>query len=345
MSKHTIKVGIIGAGGNTRSRHIPGLQAIEGVEIAGVVNRSRESSQKVADKFGIARVYDDWTQAIADPETDAILIGTWPYLHCRATLAALANDKHVMCEARMAMNAREAHQMLEASQSKPNLITQIVPAPFTLRVDNTVKRLLAQGYIGTLLAVEAREGGRFLDRQAKLGWRQNFDLGGYNTMGLGIWYETVMRWVGPAKNVMALGQTFAPMRLDASGTLRATNVPEHLDVIAQMECGAQAHFQMSVVSGLAQDNGIYLFGDNGTLRIANDKIFGGQRGDKELSEIEVPAEEAGGWRVEAEWVNAIRGHEAISHTTFADGVKYMEFTEAVARSNADGCRVSLPLQR
>ena len=32
MAQETVKVGIIGAGGNTRSRHIPGLQAIEGVE-------------------------------------------------------------------------------------------------------------------------------------------------------------------------------------------------------------------------------------------------------------------------------------------------------------------------
>lgn len=345
MSKQTVKVGVIGAGNNTRSRHIPGLQAIEGVEIVGVVNRSRESSQRVADKFGIARVYDDWTEAIADPDTNAIVIGTWPYLHCRATLAALAQGKHVLCEARMAMDAREARAMFGAAQDKPHLTAQLVPAPFTLRVDGTVKRLLAQGYIGQLLAVEVHAGGGFLDREARLDWRQDFDLAGVNTMGLGIWYETVMRWVGTAKSVTALGQTFAPMRRDAGGTLRATSIPEHLDAIAQMECGAQAHFQMSVVSGLRPSNEAYLMGENGTLRVAGNKLFGGQRGDKELREIEVPDEEAGGWRVEEEFVAAIRGQEAVSHTTFADGVKYMEFTEAVARSIASGCRVALPLQR
>ena len=31
-------------------------------------------------------------------------------------------------------------------------------------------------------------------------------------------------------------------------------------------------------------------------------------------------------------------------TRFEDGVKYMEFTEAVHRSMANGCAVSLPLQ-
>ena len=40
MAKDTIRVGFIGAGGNTRSRHIPGLKAQAGIELAAVANRS-----------------------------------------------------------------------------------------------------------------------------------------------------------------------------------------------------------------------------------------------------------------------------------------------------------------
>jgi hypothetical protein len=47
--------------------------------------------------------------------------------------------------------------------------------------------------------------------------------------------------------------------------------------------------------------------------------------------------------VEQEFVNAIRGQEPITHTSFEDGMKYMEFTEAVARSMASGAAVALPL--
>ena len=194
MAQETVKVGIIGAGGNTRSKHIPGLQAIEGVEIVGVCNRSQESSQRVADEFGIPKTYGNWQDTIADPDTNAIVIGTWPYMHCRATVAALRADKHVMCEARMAMNAREAHIMRMASRQKTHLIAQIVPSPMTLRVDNTIKRLIAEGYIGDVLAIEARAGGAFLDSEAPLQWRQDFDLSGFNIMSMGIWYEALMRW-------------------------------------------------------------------------------------------------------------------------------------------------------
>ena len=48
----TIKIGLIGAGGNTRTRHIPGFLNIENIELTAVANRSLESSKKIADEFG-----------------------------------------------------------------------------------------------------------------------------------------------------------------------------------------------------------------------------------------------------------------------------------------------------
>ena len=343
MAQDTIRVGIIGAGGNTRSRHIPGLQAIEGVEIVGVCNRSQESSQRVADEFGIPKTYSNWQDAIADPDTNAIVIGTWPYMHCRATVAALEADKHVMCEARMAMNATEAHSMREVSRQQTHLIAQIVPSPMTLRVDNTIKRLIAEGYIGDVLAIEARAGGAFLDSEAPLQWRQDFDLSGLNIMSMGIWYEALIRWVGEATRIMAMGKTFVKMRPDAEGVMRSVRIPEHIDVVGDLACGAQLHLQVSNVAGLAGAPEVYIFGSNGTLRFSGNRLYGGQKGDMELTEIDIPESEAGGWRVEEEFVNAIRGEEVITHTDFETGVKYMEFTEAVTRSMQSGTAITLPL--
>ena len=343
MAQDTIRVGIIGAGGNTTSRHIPGLQAIDGVEIVGVCNRSQESSQRVADQFGIPKTYGNWQDAIADADTNAIVIGTWPYMHCRATIAALEADKHVMCEARMAMNAREAHKMREVSRQKTHLIAQIVPSPMTLRVDKTIKRLIAEGYIGDVLAIEARAGGAFLDSEAPLQWRQDFDLSGLNIMSMGIWYEALIRWVGEATRIMAMGKTFVKMRPDADGIMRSVRIPEHIDVVGNLACGAQLHLQVSNVAGLAGAPEVYVFGSNGTLRFSGNSLYGGQKGDNELTEIDIPDSEAGAWRVEEEFVNAIRGEEVITHTDFETGVKYMEFTEAVTLSMQSGTAITLPL--
>ena len=111
-----LRIGIVGAGANTRSRHIPGFQEIEAVEVVAVANRSRESAQKVADEFGIAGVFEDWQELVGSDDVDAVCVGTWPYKHCPITLACLKAGKHILTEARMAMNLAEARQMLAASQ-------------------------------------------------------------------------------------------------------------------------------------------------------------------------------------------------------------------------------------
>src|SRR4051812_31372429 len=75
-----LRLALIGAGGNTRLRHIPGFRAIEGVEILAVCNRRPESTERVAREFAIPRRYEHWEQVIADSEVDAVVISTWPYL-------------------------------------------------------------------------------------------------------------------------------------------------------------------------------------------------------------------------------------------------------------------------
>src|SRR5881397_1872528 len=107
MTQGTIRVGFVGAGNNTRRRHIPGFQKQPGVELVAVANRTKESGERVAREFGLARVYEDWRDLVRARDVDAVCIGTWPYMHCEITVAALEAGKHVLCEARMAMDAAE----------------------------------------------------------------------------------------------------------------------------------------------------------------------------------------------------------------------------------------------
>ena len=348
MATDRIRIGIVGAGANTRLRHIPGLKAIDGVEVVSVCNRSRESGQRVADEFGIPMVYDQWTDLVAADDTDAICIGTWPYLHCPVTLSSLAAGKHVLTEARMAMNATEARAMFEAGRRRPDLVTQIVPSPLTLKFDRTIKDMIAGGYLGDILAVEVRGSGSvFVNKDAGIHWRQDRDLSGYNILNMGIWYEALIRLVGPAVSVMAMTSVNVSRRRNAEGFQQAVTVPDHVEVLCRMAGGAQAHLSFSAVTGLARVPEAWLFGSAGTLHLDGATgawvLRGGKPGDKELAEIEVPADKQGRWRVEEEFINAIRGKELVTHTSFGDGVKYMEFTEAVTRSAESGKAVALPL--
>jgi len=339
MSDKAIRVGFIGAGANTRKHHLPKLGAQPGVELAAVANRSKESGEKVAREFGIGRVHGSWQEIVNAPDIDAVCIGTWPYMHAEMTIAALAQGKHVLCEARMAMNAAEGRRMLEASRKAPSLIAQLVPAPHTLEVDATIQSLIAEGFLGDVLAVELQAGqGRFIEPAAPITWRQDVALSGHNILNMGIWYEAMMRWLGPAQRVTAMTKIAVPRRKDAAGAIHEIRVPDHVDILIQFRRGAVGHLRFSSITALAPPPEAWLFGSEGTVRLEADalRLSGGRRGESALREIPIPPKTRIGWRVEEEFVNAIRGREKIARTGFEDGVRYMEFTDAVTQSAATG---------
>ncbi len=351
MANNVIRVGLIGAGGNTRSRHIPGFRKQEGIELVAVANRTPESAKKVADEFGIAKVAADWTELLADDGVDAVCIGTWPYMHEQLTIAALQAGKHVLCEARMAMNLAQARAMLKESRRHPALTAQIVPAPHTLAFDKTIIGMIGSGYIGKLITLDARVtvNSDFPKWESPVHWRHDKVLSGNNIMGMGIWYEAMMRWVGQASSVHAIGQSVVAYRTDKAGARVAMTIPDHVDIIGRMEQGGQMRFNFSTVVGLAPASAeVHIFGTEGTIALRQDKegkmsLWSGKRGDSDLKEVAIDPAKRGGWRVEEEFVNAIRGREPVTHTDFATGVKYMEWTDAVTMSLRSGNSVQLPL--
>lgn len=343
----TIRIGIVGLGGNARLRHVGGFRACKNVEIRAVCNRRPESTEAAAREFEIPKTYAHWQDLVADPELDAVLIGAWPYLHCPVTLAALEAHKHVLTEARMAMNAEEARQMLAASERHPKLVCQIVPSPLGFRAHRVVKRMIDSGYLGQLREVIVTAAADSLaDAETSLGWRQVRELSGLNMLALGIVHETLMRWVAPPVRLFAQATAFVPQRFDpATGLLRQVGTPDSVHALAVLADGAHAIYHVSGVARFAAGTSIQLYGSEGTIKYdlaPHDRLWGAKRGDANLREVDVAADEALSWRVEQEFISAIRGEGRIEFTPFDAGVRYMEFTEAVARSAAAGAPVNLP---
>lgn len=343
-----IRVGIVGLGANTRLRHVPGLRACQDVEIVGVCNRRAESTSAVAAEFGIPKTFARWEDLVADGDIDAVVVGTWPYLHRDITVAALEAGKHVLTEARMARNAAEAREMLHASQAHPNLVTQIVPSPFGLRVHQVVKELISDGFLGELreVAVLGINSG-VADPSAPLHWRQSAELSGLNMLALGILHETLVRWTPHPTRVLAQTHTFVTERLDpATGETAKVGTPDSVQILTEIPGGARGIYHLSGAIHHGPGMQLHLYGSEGTLKYSfanGDRLVGAKAGDAQLAEIPIPDSKAGSWRVEEEFINAIRGEEEVEFTDFATGVRYMEFTEAVARSAEQGSAVSLPL--
>jgi predicted dehydrogenase len=340
-----VRVGIIGAGENVRTVMIPGFRRINDCEIVAVANSSLPSSQRVAAEFGIPKAYANWRELLDDDAVDAVCIGTWPYMHHTLTLAALERGKHVLCQARMANDAREASEMLAASRRHPDLVCQLVPTSTSYRIDNLLRKRIQDGSIGEVLSVEVqRVGTNFADFDGALDWRHSREFSGLNVMNLGSTYESMMRWLGRGDGILAMASLHVPFRRGDTGDLESVGLPDHVDVLYRLANGAQVHMRFSETTGLSAGNQTWIHGTEGTLFAdPRQNVFLGRRGDAGLAELPNPVAERATYRVEEEFVNAIRGVEPVTMTTFEVGLHYMEWTEAVYRSARSERVVHLPL--
>ena len=241
--------------------------------------------------------------------------------------------------------------MLQAAREHPKLVTQVVPSPFGLKGHEVMRGLIADGFIGELREVMVIGlNAALADAAMPLSWRQDGSLSGFNMLTLGILQETLARWVAPPIRVQAQVHAHIPSRIDPeSGVRRQVGTPDSVQVIATLADGARASYHFSGAATFGQTTAIHLYGTAGALhydllheRILGANKRGGQKAD-ELFEMPIPADKARSWRVEADFVDAIRLGTPVTLTDFATGVAYMEFTEAVARSAAEGTAVELPL--
>jgi predicted dehydrogenase len=342
-----IRIGIVGAGQVTRARTLPGFRSIPGVRVTCVCNLRRESSARVAREWDIPKVHGSWEDVVEDPEVDAVMIGAWPYMHCPVTLAAFDAGKHVLTQARMAMNSREAQRMYDRSRELPNLTAMIVPSPYGLTGDPYVRSLIESGYLGTLREVHVHGlTSDLADPRTPLGWRQMTKYSGFNMLTLGILYETVLRWVPQANRVLAYASKLVPKRIDPETNQPArVGSPDSVQVLTTQEDGSVGNYCLSGVVHHETGMGVALYGSEGTLiyDLTRDEIRGAKR-KAELAVLPIPDALRGGWQVEDDFIAAIRGERPVTNTTFATGVRYMQFTEAVARSSRHQQAVLLPLK-
>ncbi|MGB0334782.1 MAG: Gfo/Idh/MocA family protein [Opitutales bacterium] len=338
MNAQKLRIGFIGAGANTRKMHIPGFQKIENVDLTLVANRSLESAELVAKKDGVKRVARHWREVVDDPSIDAVCIGTWPYLHAEATIASLEKGKHVLCEARMAMDLEEAEAMYTASQAHPELVAQIVPAPFSLDFDATIRDMIHSGELGDILEVRvAHTGGQFANPDISMTWRQDIDLSGKNILTMGIMHEMIQRWVedDPAW-LLADGKVFQKMRSYHDGReQKVIQIPDSLDVLGRFsKSGARMIYHFSGVESGKPRMEFRINGSRGALRFdaAHTSLMFAPAGSTEEKKITLSRSQSRGWQVEADFVRSIRERTPVKLTSFKQGVRYMKFTEMVSRS-------------
>jgi predicted dehydrogenase len=333
-NNHKLRVGIVGAGGIVRTRHLPALKRHSEVEIIAVSNATYESSEKFCrENLPQATPMQNWADLLAIDDLDIIWIGTPPYMHSAVTISALEAGKHVFCQARMAMDLAEAEEMLTASKRYPELVTMLCPPPYGMRGDLLVKKLLAEDYIGRPHHIHLQSlNSNFLDPEATAHWRQRIEISGLNVLTLGIYVEVLQRWFGEISGVFARGKMLQSIRPGYE-----VIIPDLVTVLCSFANGAEGVLEFSGVDAQAPGDRLEVYGNLGTLTydFSSDLIQAGQVGNRALHTLEIPSELEGEWQVEDDFLAAVKSKGGVRpHPDFEDGVAYMRVVQAVADSRA-----------
>ena len=196
-----------------------------------------------------------------------------------------------------------------------------------------VKKILAENYVGRPHHVRLQSfHGNFLNPDAPAHWRQKIEISGLNTLTLGIYVEVLQRWLGDITAVFARGKIIQPVREGYN-----VIVPDLLTVLCSFDNGAEGVLEFSSINALAEGDRLEIYGSAGTLMydFTSEVLQTGKAGDRALHVVDVPSELEGEWRVEEDFLAAVKSKGRVHpHPNFEDGVRYMRVVQAVSDSRA-----------
>ena len=114
MSRHRLRVGVIGTGLIAQIMHLPYLSELEDLfEVRALCDGSRMVLAHCGQRFGVDRRFTVWEQLIEE-DLDAVLVLT-SGSHAPPAIAAAAAGMHVLVEKPMCFSTTEGAAMLEAA--------------------------------------------------------------------------------------------------------------------------------------------------------------------------------------------------------------------------------------
>ena len=203
-----LKIAIIGAGGIAREAHLPAYQKMDNVEIVAICDIKKEKAQKLAEKYHISRVLEDYRDVFLIPELDAVDICTPNYLHSIIAISALENGLNVFCEKPDAVSVAEVEKMKEAADRSGKVLMVMRNNRF-MPISVYLKKYIENGRMGEVYA--ARCGWqRRRGIPGKGGWFTTKEQsGGGPLIDLGVHMIDLTMWLmGNPKPVAASGCTY-----------------------------------------------------------------------------------------------------------------------------------------
>jgi 1,5-anhydro-D-fructose reductase (1,5-anhydro-D-mannitol-forming) len=247
---------VIGIGDIATRRVIPAIQAEPRSHLYGLVTRDPAKAAPYD-----ARVFATLDEALAEPEIDAVYVGTPVFLHAPQTTRSLRSGKHVLCEKPMAMNEAEARTMVQAAEQSSKTFGVAYYRRCYPKIQRA-KQLIEAGAIGKPVIAELTNhswfdgsGGRsWLVDPAKAGGGPLFDIASHRIDVLNFLFGQPLRATGQTSNIVhdyAVEDNATVMIEYALGVRGIVDVRWH-SKISRDECrirGTEGEIELSPLNG------------------------------------------------------------------------------------------------
>lgn len=267
-----IGIGIVG-GGYMGKAHAVAMSSVGAVfdtrlrpRLEMVCASRPASAERYRLAYGFARATADWSELVAHPDVEAVVIASPQSTHRAIAEAALALGKPVFCEKPLGASLEDGRAMVAAADASGtvNMIGfNYVRTPAT----QFARKLIADGAIGTITWFSGEHTEDFLaDPASPATWRtmgaENGALGDLAPHMI----NAALALMGPISELSAVVETVHATRASADGPAKVTN-----DDQAQLMCrftnGAMGHLHFSrIATGRKMGYAYEVTGTSGAIR-------------------------------------------------------------------------------
>ncbi len=273
-----IGIGFIGTG-FARTTQAPVFRTFsDDVALIAVCSGSIENARTMAEQFGMPHACASHEELVAIDDVSLVVVSSPPYLHHRATIAALEAGKHVICEKPMSLNSNEASEMTRVALARPDQLSII---DHELRFNPTwqrMKKLLDDRVIGKVYHVNVTIATGFRhSAERPWNWWAQKSAGGGLLGALGSHAIDALRWlIGEIEEVTGDVATVVPGRVDPeTGNLRPVETDDYCSFLVHFagDSGYRASgvVVLSAVFASGGKNQIAIAGELGTIILDGDE--------------------------------------------------------------------------
>ncbi|MHA2202481.1 MAG: aminotransferase class I/II-fold pyridoxal phosphate-dependent enzyme [Candidatus Hodarchaeales archaeon] len=257
-----LKIGVIGLGGIGQV-HAVAYAACSWTELHSLATRNPIALQGAALFFGVTNIYEDYLEALKNPELQAVSICVPTYVHKEYIIAAANAGKHILCEKPILLYPEEVEEVKKVlKENKVKLMVAMI-CRFMSHY-SMAKKVIEKGEIGSIVSIHAHRRGR---GPPPADWFWDVEKSGGIVVDLAIHDIDLVQWFlgsnDPIKTVYAIGSNAVYPEINTWDTVVITLKSQSGALITIEASWAEPDLRDQV----GNNTKMIVYGEDGTIQI------------------------------------------------------------------------------